>query len=326
MARYIKKWKRHIIPLFGSIIVIYSLFFVSTRTPLTHTTTYVNDIENSCVIERLEQQLFAAKNEEQIISLLMQHMLFSREFLNIQYTDQGAYQEISKALFSMCKDPIALEIYEESKQQFDDLSHIKNDLLLAFSKLIRYYPNIKVPPIYTIITGMQQDLYVSKNLIVIGLDCFLGKNPKFSLHNIPKYSADTYNTDSIVCKIMLLYIQQFNAVNKNDKTLLAEMLYYGKNFFLIKDILPDLPEHVILGYTSDQLKDLNRYKTVVWEHFIENELFFNTNHVIKKQYIYPRPFTGEISSNCPGSIGKWLGWEIVKEYMKRNKKGGGTNI
>jgi len=30
--------------------------------------------------------------------------------------------------------------------------------------------------------------------------------------------------------------------------------------------------------------------------------------------------TIQVGEKCPGRIGQWIGWEIVKEYMKENKE------
>lgn len=271
-------------------------------------------------IERLEQALFNAKQKEVITALLLKHPLFSKEFLQIKETEsEDNYQQVAASLFEMCQDPTIKAIYEESSRQFPDCATIIQPLQTAFCGLKNHYPAIRLPKVYTMITGMSHDLYVSNTLIVIGLDCFLGKNPKFSMNHLPKYITDTYDPCSIASKIMLLYTQQFNKTDPADQTLLAEMLYYGKSFFLVKMLLPNTPDHLLLGYTPTQLKEVNRHQTIIWSHFVENELLYNTNHLIKNQYIAPRPFTSEIGPSCPGSIGKWLGWEIIKRYMKKNK-------
>jgi hypothetical protein len=77
---------------------------------------------------------------------------------------------------------------------------------------------------------------------------------------------------------------------------------------------------MILGYTAEQLADTQKNQRIVWEHFIEHQLLYETNHLIKKRYLGTRPFTAEIGPRCPGNIGGWLGWEIIKQYMQRNPK------
>ena len=270
-------------------------------------------------VERLESQFFTAKSKEAITTLLLNHPVFCQQFLAINdIKDKVACDKLAAELFAMCQDSGMMALYEETNRQFPNIFHIEQELTQAFRKLKCYFPDIKIPRIYTMITGMQHDLYVSKELIVIGLDFFLGQNEQFRLKHIPQYIAQSYEPASIVCKVMLLYVKQFCKVDKTDKTLLADMVYYGKVLFLVKKLLPHILDHVLLGYTLDQLKEVKRHKTFLWDHFIENELFFDTDYFTKVKYIQSRPFIGEIGPSCPGSIGKWLGWEIVSEYMKKH--------
>ena len=39
---------------------------------------------------------------------------------------------------------------------------------------------------------------------------------------------------------------------------------------------------------------------------------------MKNKFIGESPNVYEISEKCPGRIGAWLGWEIVKKYMDKN--------
>ena len=58
----------------------------------------------------------------------------------------------------------------------------------------------------------------------------------------------------------------------------------------------------------------------MWEHFIEHELLYNSDPLTKNKYIKDRPFVSEIGPRCPGNVGRWLGWEIIKKYMNKHKK------
>jgi hypothetical protein len=64
------------------------------------------------------------------------------------------------------------------------------------------------------------------------------------------------------------------------------------------------------------MDDINRSQEIIWASFIENEALFDTNHFIKDKFISERPKTLEIGENCPGRIGRWIGWGIIKDYMK----------
>jgi hypothetical protein len=63
--------------------------------------------------------------------------------------------------------------------------------------------------------------------------------------------------------------------------------------------------------------DVNQNQDVIWAHFVDEQLLYETSHFTKKKYMDERPKTLEIGNKCPGRIGEWLGWEIVNEYMQQ---------
>jgi len=79
------------------------------------------------------------------------------------------------------------------------------------------------------------DLVVSDTLIVIGLDYFLGPGAKYR-PNMYHYMLRRYNRDFIVPSVMLLYgiDAGFNRTDLADKTVLADMIAYGKAYYFAK--------------------------------------------------------------------------------------------
>ena len=41
-------------------------------------------------------------------------------------------------------------------------------------------------------------------------------------------------------------------------------------------------------------------------------------YFVKRKFIGERPNVHEISRDCPGRIGVWIGWQIVESYMENN--------
>ena len=66
------------------------------------------------------------------------------------------------------------------------------------------------------------------------------------------------------------------------------------------------------------MKLVNENQEIIWANLIENELLYERNDYMKNKFIGERPNVSEISENCPGRVGAWLGWEIVKKYMDKN--------
>lgn len=296
----------------GGLIGTYFFF----KQPPTNKRANIANIPLTIQIKRLENILFSLKNKADISTFLEDNQVLSNEFLGIA-TKQDKDKVIDQ-LYAMVQDNSLQTLYNEVQHKFKDLSSLTKQLEYAFKCLKYYYPSFVVPEVVTLITGFGSDLYVSERLIVIGLDYFLGEGATFRPNNLPDYILRTYAPSYIAPKIILLLSQLFNAGNTTDQTLLQDMIYYGKACYFTKVLLPDVPEAIILGYTPDQWTDTKDHQRIVWQHFIDHELFYKTNHMIKKKYLDDRPFTSEIGPGCPGNIGGWLGWQIVNKYMNNN--------
>ncbi len=100
--------------------------------------------------------------------------------------------------------------------------------------------------------------------------------------------------------------------------MLADMITYGKAYYFAKHMLPCTPDSVIMSYTAEDMEGLRANAGTVWTHFLENDLLFETNHMVKKKYLDERPKTYEIGDKAPGRIGTYVGWDIVRSYMRQN--------
>jgi hypothetical protein len=108
-----------------------------------------------------------------------------------------------------------------------------------------------------------------------------------------------------------------------DRSFLAQLIYYGKIQFLKQSILSDYSEDRILGYTPDQLAWAMKNEKEIWNFFVSKELLYSTDSDLIKRFISPAPFSKfylNIDVDSPGQIGQWLGLQIVKAYQKKEKK------
>jgi hypothetical protein len=108
---------------------------------------------------------------------------------------------------------------------------------------------------------------------------------------------------------------RFNKINPADKTALADMIAYGKAYYFTKQMLPCTPDSILIGYTRQEMKGSREFENLIWSRFVEDQVIYSTSHLIKQKYIAERPKTVEVGEECPGRIGTWVGWQIVKKYM-----------
>lgn len=277
----------------------------------------VSDISVEVDIIRLERDLFSATSKNEVKSFLEQNKPFAQKFLRLDEYPHDSV--VANQLYSLIKNPSLDTVYQESQQVFGEMETIRQDFETAFKYIKYYYPDFEAPTIYTIVTGFGNDLFVSDEMIVIGLDYFLGEQAAYRPAQIPNYILRRYTPAHVVPTCMLLLSQQYNAIDQDDQTMLADMIFYGKSYYFTDFVLPETPDSLLIGYTAEEMNGVQANERVIWEHFLKNELLYESNHMVKKKYLDERPNTLEIGNKAPGRIATWVGWQIVKDYMRRKE-------
>jgi gliding motility-associated lipoprotein GldB len=267
-------------------------------------------------VERLEEELFKAKSAGQVEAIFRNNPGFAIGFLD---ADQYPSEDIvAQRFFNLINDPSIDTLYQEVEEEYNNFSKVEEQLSCAFGKLKKLYPQTEVPKIQTVVTGLYRDISFSDSLIVIGLDHFLGENAKYKPLDVPDYIYKRYSKKHMAAIVMSFVAGQHNKSNLNDKTMLAEMIDYGKTYYLVSQLLPCVPENIIIGYTDKEWSDSESNDDIIWANIIENELLYEVNHTKKNKFMGERPNVFEIGEDCPGRIGRWVGWQIVNAYMNQN--------
>jgi hypothetical protein len=207
----------------------------------------------------------------------------------------------------------------ETHKVFGDLADLKEEFRQAYTNIRYYYPDFQPPKIQTIISGLETDLLVSDTLIVVGLDYFLGDHAKYR-PKMYEYMLRRYKKDFIVPSVLLLYgiDQGFNKTELTDKTVLADMIAYGKAYYFAKHMLPCVPDSVFIGYTREEMEGARENENLIYIRLVEKEVLYSTSHQIKQRFIAERPKTLEVGEKCPGRIAQWIGWRVIDAYTACN--------
>lgn len=269
----------------------------------------------SVTLEPLQDSLLNVTSKDELVAFLTRHpvvrdIMLSRK----QYPGDSVF---INEMFRRFTDPNLDTLLQETKRVFGDLSGLRSEFEEAFTNLKYYYPDFTPPRIQTVVTGLDTDLFITDTLIVVGLDYYLGNSGKYR----PKtydYLLRKYDPDDIVPSCLLIYgIQEpRNKTNISDRTILADMIAYGKSFYFAKHMLPCIPDSTLIWYTPSEIRGSRENQKLIWARFIEDRVLFSTSHMEKQRYLGDRPATIQVNVKCPGRIGQWLGWQIVKSYME----------
>ncbi|MDI5896899.1 gliding motility lipoprotein GldB [Flavobacterium yafengii] len=218
------------------------------------------------------------------------------------------------------QDPLWRELYTEVQKKYSDFEPVKVELELLFKHIKYYFPKTKTPKVITVISEMdyRNKAIYADSLVVISLELYLGKNHKF--YQFPNYLKQNFEERQIAPDV----VSSFSARNIPpvlDKDLLSQMIYYGKQLYLKDLLLPDYTDAEKMGYSPEQITWCQENESYMWRYFIEKEMLYNNDQKLISRFINPAPFSKfylEIDNESPGQVGSWIGWQMVRSYMKNN--------
>ncbi len=305
---------RYILILLGIIV-----FFSCNRNPLKID---VSDINVNIQLKRLEKDLFETADDKfkQTGWLNEKHGeffdIFTYRMIQIGGSEDSLF---GSYLNAFKKDTFIVGVYNESMKLYDDLAWLEKDLSEAFKHYNYYFPQKNIPEIYTCVSGFNQSVVTAENTIGISLDKFLGADCEYYAGlMLPVYKRRSMHKDKILSDVMLGWAYTEFGYNDSIDNLLGEMIYHGKIMYFMDAMLPEHPDSLKIGYTAKQLDFCKANEVGFWTFFVERKLLFSTELHVKRRYIKDAPYTADFSADSPGRTGIWMGWQIVRSYMKKH--------
>lgn len=286
----------------------------------------VSGIKVDVKIKRFEQDLFAldTNNIATGLSKLRQQypgmvQLFTENIIHDQ-TNPGETPE--QAIRNFIAAPQMHKLYDTVQLVYGDLRWLEKDLAQMFRYYRYYFPKKPIPQVETIISEYAVDAFTyGDSLCGIGLDLFLGENyPAYNPEIFPGYIRRQFQRDYITLRLTKALAQNTFGDIPPGKKLLDMMLYNGKMLYITSCLLPETPDSMIMGYTRAQLEGCEANEQAVWARLLTQNLLYSSDFDEIKKLVTPSPNAPVVFQEAPGEVGNWLGWQIVKAYMKRFPK------
>ncbi|MFK7832821.1 MAG: gliding motility lipoprotein GldB [Winogradskyella sp.] len=266
----------------------------------------IANIEADFTVERFDKAFFEAKPQDLTQLKSTYPFLFSKHV-----PDSIWVRRIN--------DTLQDQLLSEVQQEFTDFKSTKNELKKLFQHLKYYDKTFSTPRVITLTNDVayRDKTIVNDSLILIALDNYLGRDHEF-YQNISMYIAANMRKSRIVADIAEDYGKKYMFQNQR-KTLLDEMIYFGKLLYFKDIVIPFKTDAEKMGYTQDQLKWAEANESAIWSYFIEKELLYSTDPKLPNRFIADAPFSKfylELDNESPGRLGQYLGWQIVKAYAE----------
>jgi gliding motility-associated lipoprotein GldB len=286
--------------------VVFSLFFLSCDKK-NKAEKAVEEIPLALEVERFDKIFFESKPED--LAKVKKEFPF---FFPTGNDDQIWMDKM--------QHPDWRALYGEVQKKYGDFKPEKVALESVFKHIKHYFPETKIPKVITVISEMDYNNKViyADSLLIISLELYLGKEHKF--YQFPNYIKQELEPRQMMPDV----VASFSATKipaVTDRTLLSQMIYFGKQLYLKDLLLPNYTDAEKMGYTPEQMSWCQENETYMWRYFIEKEMLYGDDQKLMSRFINPAPFSKfylEIDNESPGRVGAWLGWQIVRSFMKNN--------
>lgn len=276
---------------------------------------------------RLEDDIFSlnsgnfdTKNKEMQARYGPFYDHYIQGFLNAGGTQDSLYKP---KVLDFTRDRDMKNTYAYVKKLYPNVivEEIKNELTNCVKRFKYHFPNKKLPTkLITCTSGFNYSVAYMDSALVLGLDRHLTDTAIFyQMLTLPKYQTRMMNKDYILPNIAKGWILTEFDTEKPVNTLLYHTIFYGKIFYAVNALLPNTNDSLIIGYTSAQMNYCKENEKNLWGYFAEKNRLYENNLKTVQELTSDGPFTGAISKECPPRIAMWVGWQIVRSYMKNNK-------
>lgn len=291
----------------------------------------VSGINTDVTVHRFDKDFFAADTTQLQTSLQAIEKKYPA-FLQVYFKYFAPVSEIAiqqgipfeSALLQYYRfiKPLAAE----AEKRFPSIEKIEEELEANLRYAKHYFPSFKTPVVLTSVESLNpenpNEVYGTtfyQDTLIISLQMFLGKDyAAYDPTQYPDYIRRRFEPQYIVPNSIRAIVGELYADTSEGASLIEQMIEKGKQWWLMKKLLPETPDSLITGYTAQQTAALGREEGNIWGVITQNENLFSVEQVTIQSYIGEAPFTPTLPQGAPGNIGPWIGWRIIEKFEEEN--------
>ncbi len=289
----------------------------------------VSGIDVRIELRRFEQELFAIDTnnvEKGLAQLEAKYAAFSEVFFGQLLGSKdpriapGGHEAYVAGFLR--HEPVR-QLYDTCQALYGDFSGLLRNFKQAFQYYKYYFPEQPTPDLTTFVSEYSIGAFIyDEHSLAIGLDFFLGADYPYLQYNqgnanFSAYLTRTFNRDHLVSKTLQPLVDDLLGPPPGNR-LLDMMIHNGKKLYILDHLLPYTADSVLLEITPEQVKWLKNNELEMWAYFLKENLLYSSEWQTIRKYIEYSPHSPGMPPEAPGRTANWLGWQIVRAWMKRN--------
>jgi hypothetical protein len=275
-------------------------------------------------IDRLERDMFTMPADSinaYIPRMLKKYGPFYSNLVTSFINDAGILDSTyAQSLKRFIKDKDMRNAYDSCEKVYPNVDFLENGMTDAFKHFKYYFPDSSLPRVLTVMTGFNYSLIYYNRTLAISLERYLG--PKSSFYNMlqyPLYKSIHMSKDYMCSDAVYGWLESLFKSNEDKNDLLSAIVHEGKIMYLLDAVLPKVNDSIKIRFSEKQLKWCKDNEFNMWAYLIQQKLIYSTDQVEITKFTDDGPFTQVFNHDySPARTGDWIGWQIVKTYMKNN--------
>ena len=202
------------------------------------------------------------------------------------------------------------------------LASYEIDLNEKFDRLSFFIKNRPIPKkIYWMNSLFASSVFCSENEIGVGLERYLGSNKnviiKLPSEQFFQWMKDGMRAQYLERDILVNWIFT-HYVPDSEGSLIQKMIQWGKVYYILHAIYPEIPLNDILRYTKDKYEWSEKNEEQTWKYIVSQSLVFSKNERDISNFINDGPFTPGLPEKGPDRLGQFIGFKMVLNYMEEH--------
>ena len=284
----------------------------------------IRSVQLEVPLHRLDRALFHTAPEDMPRASLKAHAEFGEFFaIYVEEILQGGKVDDPQLPFMLnafVRDPDMASVQEAVDDVLGDMVLEQRQLEDAFRRLAVLFPDSTVPRVVAFNSGFNYGIFPTDSVLGIGLEWFIGRDhPVIGYlppETFPLYVKDRMMPEMLVPSAVKGWLLVHYTRDIRGADVLTNLVEVGRIMVLLETLLPDIAPHLRFAFSPEQLAWCEANEYMVWREIVAGEKLFSRKAADIGRLMNDGPFTNGLPRESPGHIGEWVGYRMVKAYLK----------
>lgn len=209
------------------------------------------------------------------------------------------------------------QLYKETVENYPDLRETEKELSCAFVRYKSLFPDKRIPAIYSHVSGFSQSIILSDSLLSISLDNYLGQNYPGYKGLVFDYQLKNRERSRIALDALTACLYKEFPYGRKTRQVIDGIIYEGGIIYAASSVFPEKEISEILNYSPEQAEWCDKNEKKIWSYMVRSGHLYSSDPLIYSKYLNEAPYTSFFGQESPDRIGKWAGYRIIAQYIKR---------